>query len=1240
MRITKLELHGFKSFPDKTVLHFGAGISCVVGPNGCGKSNVVDAVKWCMGEQSARSLRGGEMLDVIFAGSTDRAPVGFAEVCMTFSAEEGEPFPGDYARFDAIEVSRRLHRSGASEYSINKTRCRRRDIVELFLDTGVGNNLYSFIEQGSIGKIVHARPAERRSVIDEAAGISRYKARREEAQGRLEQTATQLDRAADVEDEMARRLRQLEKAVIKAARFRRLRALLRQREIVLALAKYADLAEERRRLRRELRVGRDTLAAAERDFSRRESDVVERREELDVVEHAAGTWRDELAEVEANIRENEGIRSFSERRLAELASETDAANAELAAASTEAQAAETEVEAAAEGLDELRAQRDHAAELEQQASQQQATAEATVVTARAALEAADRAVSAGNREVATVEAQLMAIERREADGPRVREAIEAELAEIERELARARQSAVSAAGAFEALSHEVSAAQAAVADADTARIAASRALSQADAAARQTVADAEIQAEAAVDAVRASIESLDGLTAQLAALDAEIQASRARGEGAGALAEAVPEARPLAELLELDEEAADRLSAVLGDRLMLPVVDSEDAVLRAAAAVREAGSAQLLWLARPGAASLEGEGPGPGMAQRLLDQRHQVDTLKDALAHHRFTGGSAVVRDSGERVDADGTVHLGDATAAAAEALRRQRRRQALRDERKQRIDALGGEPAEVLKQVRDARRTQVAQARAAGQQARQAAAGALEAANEGLASARAAQAELSVEQVRRRGARDVAQAAVARLERRVQQLHQRIDGLAGADQALVAERKAAQEALDTATELQRERSGHQDVCRAALRDAEAAARDRLQATSQARVEAVALRERATAAMSAVSAATRRQADATQRAERATRRLHEHATQREGLTAELARLREAHGELAVAQQAATDKLEREKARVNKLREAWRKAEEGLREVVTARDTAAADVSRIEGEVQQVQIGVEGLRSRMDERYQVSLPGLLDRLDARRTITIDSDPLVRDSIQVGGKVVDGVPDMEVTTYLLGDFDRVALMVQETEDLRQRLSGLGEVNLAALEEYKDVAGRHQELVSQRADLEESVTRIRAAIAKMNRLCRQRFRDAFDRVNEYFQELYPRLVGGGSARLSLTDEDDLLETGVDIFVQPPGKRLQNLTLLSGGEKAMTAIALILSLFQVKPSPFCLLDEVDAPLDEGNGARFNDILREMSSLSQFIVVTHNRKTMECADTLYGITMPTAGVSRMVSVRIGSEVG
>jgi chromosome segregation protein len=321
----------------------------------------------------------------------------------------------------------------------------------------------------------------------------------------------------------------------------------------------------------------------------------------------------------------------------------------------------------------------------------------------------------------------------------------------------------------------------------------------------------------------------------------------------------------------------------------------------------------------------------------------------------------------------------------------------------------------------------------------------------------------------------------------------------------------------------------------------------------------------------------------------------------------------------------------------------RAAEERIRGLRDGREAATANRVELERSIEQVKLEIIRIREQLDERYQVSVSALLDRLERnnRLLIEVPEDARGPDLGETGPDIApplasDGaLEDFCVRVAMLDDEAVISEWVTRLQDARKRLDGIGEVNLVAVDEYTEVKGRFDQLETQRLDLDESVKAIQHSIAQLNRTCRERFRETFDRVNTMFQEGYPRLVGGGQARLVLTDEEDMLETGVDIEVQPPGKRLQNVTLLSGGETAMAAIALIFALFRVKPSPFCLLDEVDAPLDEANGARFNGLLREMSKLSQFIVITHNKKTMECVDTLYGVTMEQPGVSQLVTVKL-----
>jgi len=1241
MRIKSIELHGFKSFPDRTVLYFGPGISCVVGPNGCGKSNVIDAVKWCMGEQSARSLRGSDMLDVIFAGSAERQPVGYAEVKLTFATDAGDPFPGDYARFTEVEIGRRLHRTGASEYHINQTRCRRRDIVDLFLDTGVGNNLYSVIEQGSIGKIVHAKPIERRSVIDEAAGIGRYKIRREEAQVRLEQTAAQLDRAADVEDEMSKRLRQLERQVVKAAKFRRMRAELRNREIVLSLAKYADLSAERRRQRSALRGNKEQLVAAEQGVLRAESDRASRLEELAVVEAAARTWRDELAEAEARLREQEGIRRVSEQRLVELTEEGKQATTELESAEGAAAQAQRElVGARAEVTEVERGAEDLVTRLNEVRAEG-AALQNTHQLARSALGQISARVQDAERALMRAETQAESLKRRHAEEPARLAAAESELREAQQEVTAATEAARQAKEQVEANKGALQAHRAAV---DAARVdqqAAEAAVTALQTQQRRELEQLEAAHEVELAAMRKQIRELRALEAKLDAVTAAVRAGKAQGAAAGAVRSAVPHAQVLHELVELTEEQADDLGPLLGERLLLPVVRSAEDVLAAAEAAAGEGRTSLLWAARvDGSGSVEGTPPGPELVDRALAAYERVDSIEDAIALHKGTGRAVIVRGSGERIEADGLVTVGAGDAGVATALRRERERRELAAQVTAAAAALGGNPDKILGEIAQRGQQATTAAREQQRSALKEAQALAEAQRAKVLTARSAASEAELESTAGATRVRTSEAAKLRADTRLQTATSRARTLREALTGLDAELKQAVHQVTGAKRDVDDTQEERAQARQVLRDAEGEHERARQRLGSLEVQRAGLQERVNAARGRVSLLEQRQRAEEQRAVRARERAMGSEQAHRELTGSLGALAVAITELMTAREQASERLERERARMVKLRDAAKVAEDALRDASVARDRLTTEVRRVEEHVASLQAETEALRARIDERYQVSLPGLLDRLDSKGVVVLPTDPRAAEALAIGDKSVEGVPDFELRAQMLGDYERIAEMVTEAEALRKQLADVGDVNLAALEEYQDVAERHSGLLAQREDLEQSVAKIRAAIAKMNRLCRQRFRDAFDQVNEYFRELYPRLVGGGSARLALTDEDDLLATGVEIYVQPPGKRLQNLTLLSGGEKAMTAIALLLSLFKVKPSPFCLLDEVDAPLDEANGTRFNDILKEMAHITQFIVITHNRKTMECGDTLYGVTMPNPGVSRAVSVRLGVEAG
>lgn len=1326
MRIQRLELFGFKSFPDRTTFEFGSGISGVVGPNGSGKSNVVDALRWVIGEQSARSLRGKDMADVIFAGSAARAPVGFAEVALTLSAAEGEPFPGDLSRFEEVEVGRRLYRDGTSEYLMNKVKCRRRDIVDLFMDTGVGANLYSFIAQGQVDRIVSQSPAERRSLIDEAAGISRYKVRRDEALARLAATSTQLDRARDVADEMGRRLRSLEKQVLAAGRFRRVRAQVRQREIALGVVKYAALSEDRRALRNRHRVVKQETGALGRSVERVENELAERQSELDSVAEAVSTWRDQAAELEAQRREAEGATELHRKRHEELQTSRRRAEHEAEAiARRAAQEAESLVGSRAElervelelgklpappqlePLEEAARQaRSRAGELER--------AQARVEADRGSLQEQLADLQGQEPPVALQlpELDLSEIERLEAsEGTQQQAVVRAQEA-----VGQARRAQTEARQRIEALrrdhQRDLAAWEGRRRKADDDEQQRRRWLERATRQLAEQREEERRRRERAIEQRTARWRRAIHEEVQLRASYARSSAERARRElqGFGVSSQPVVEARASLERAERGRQGSEEELSTA--RRELQRRQGRHRALQSEFEALEAARRERLpeeWVVRPPyEASLGAEDPLrvgrpellslPRLEEEDLQQPSGhgvwavesrwvvVDTHPELIRVLQERGPPVALRDGSVRVDGDGYVQLGPVAPDRWSQVRSECEDAAREVEEAQ-------EGVQTLERAVEGAQQAEAEARehlASAQASFRAAVDAHEVrrleqvqathqawlvqADEGEAAARAHHdraalplGPLVAAFVGRRPASvgprptwqepELDREVVDRAEQELEQARLQLDRVRGAlaaarasvegvrreRAALEARHQAAQEAFDQSSRrrqtLTERLSSLRDIegleeAAARVRTADQQLEHAREQERQLQEQRNQLREQRASARAQVEALVRSVEQA--EADRHTRL---DAAGKAGEQAEEALVaaqecRQRADVLAVERGEVIARLDRDRARLDKLEEAASELRTTLHRNLESLSAGQLEEKELATRIEQIQIDVESLRKSLGDRYQVSLPGLLDRLHTRRRLVFEAED-VSEPLVVGEVELEAVEPLVVGLSLLDDQDRIVAMVEELETLRRGLARVENVNLAAEEEYRDLHQRYADLDTQRTDLEESVASLRAAIAKMNRTCRKRFRDAYDRVNEAFQLSYPKLVGGGDARLALTDDEDLLETGVDIFVRPPGKRLQNLTLLSGGEKAMTAIALLLALFQVRPSPFCVLDEVDAPLDEANGARFNEMVREMSKHSQFIVITHNRKTMECADVLYGVTMADPGVSTLVSVAL-----
>ena len=1210
MHIRKLELQGFKSFVDRQTFHFGAGIAGVVGPNGCGKSNIVDAIRWCIGEQSARSLRGEQMQDVIFNGSAARRPVGLAEVLITFQAGDA-PFPGDFARFEELQIGRRLYRDGTSEYLINQERVRRRDIVDFFLDTGIGNKLYSIIAQGEIGRIVAARPEERRGMLEEAAGISKYKLRREESEAQLNATTQNLERATDVAEEMGRRMRQLERQVEKATRFRRLRAQIRQGELFLGLVKYAGLSAERRDLTGELRAAREESSRLSRELERKDGDLKSRRDEIAVMSSVVNTLRDELAELEAQRREKESARHFHSREAEDLHKRQGIFEHDLDESSIAAQRFGDEADRAAEELAAARG------ELEGRDSEQRLSAERASTLGnrlhrlRGEVEEHKRVVMACITGLVRHRTQLGGVGQRDE-----------ELAE---RLLAAREESARVKLEIEDLRAALAEARAVVTGLEAKEVEARRTAELLAGESREAEAELnhlrDLSRKGEESAIKAERE-LAGLDARVKAL-ADLLAANAGVEGgAKAVLSAVSCHGTLAAQLDVPAELEPAINAALGDALDY-VLLRDEADLDAAVKRASAGGRVGLLTDGPGvearglAELLGGTELGKRALARLLPDCALFDTLDEALAHQRGTGGMAVTR-RGELVQPGGAVLVGKA-AVASGAVLLQRRRQlaelteqldALREAAKAKRDAAQSAARAVTEQQALVQRVQ-----RGGESQRAAVQQASFAVSEARLKVRERERELAMAEQRQR--------ATAAEEERVEQQRRKLRDESEQSRAAIAREETRQNEAEEALKL-----AQSELVR--LEGDAAEARDE---AARAQTLRSAARERAALVERGFTTARQRADEALARREKAELGLRQAIERQEALRSEQIEVEAAVRALGERQSEVGLKLQSERTRLEREREALAQLEEGLRDLRGRTEQATGKATRLELRLQELKLAIESLREQVEGRYSVSLPGLLDRLEHDAALVLEGDNDAPRSERL--RPAEPVPELRVTDALLSDMDAVKKWMSRLDTLRTELAGLGEVNLAALEEFEDVAQRHEWLEKQRQDLEESVETIRRTIAKINRTCRERFRETFDRVNAEFRELYPMLVGGGQGRLTLTNEEDLLETGVDIFVQPPGKRLQNLSLLSGGEKAMCAIALIFALFKVKPSPFCILDEVDAPLDEGNGARFNDVLKTMVQLSQFIVITHNKKTMEAVDILYGVTMPEPGASRLVTVKV-----
>jgi chromosome segregation protein len=1175
MYLSNIELHGFKSFADKTAIHFDPGVTAIVGPNGCGKSNIIDAVRWVLGEQRARLLRSEKMENVIFNGTHTRRALGLAEVSLSIENTRNV-LPTEYTD---VTISRRLYRSGESEYLLNGTVCRLKDILDLFMDTGMGAGAYSVIELKMIEDILSENADDRRRLFEEAAGITKYKKRRHQALRRLDTTQADLTRLADLTDEIEKNVRSLRRQAKKAERHSRFQTRLRELELALAAADYDRLATERRTLGAEADTLEGQVAERTTQLQQREAEseslrtaLLDRERELAERQRTLNAHTEQIRQAEAEARLAE------ERRMAAVAA-LDRLDREREADAVRAESLEAERETLAAQLGEAEAAVGEAERVQAERAAERDRAEAEAEAARDRVHAAQAEARRAAEARANARAALDTLRNRQ-------ELLAAELDRVESALADVRRQMTESAARTET-------AEQTRADAESAREAAEAAVQEAE--------QERMRLDTALDVSRADLREahrrLDAATAEAGLLQSLLDSYEGFSNAVQTLLTAPDWAdapQSVTDLLACDSDLRPAVDAALGPFASSLVVATE-AEARAGIArlhEEEAGRATFIVLDRLPERTPERSLTPPGttavaslvrtderyqpLARLLLQNWFLADSLADAEVLHDQYPVARFVTPSGEWSSARGVLHAGG-------------------EERSASAERLG-------------RREQ------------------LEAAN---AAVEAATAEVETLEARERE---------LRAERDALSLHAKRATLREAEQALnVAEREAAQVEAERGADARRraelderraelqtqlEAAEATDALEAALADA----RDEEERAQQARTAAEAAGDEAEAHrreahtrfneahLHAVQA--RNRLDALERdRERAAQALRDLATREEERRAEAERVRTTREEAAglkATQEAKAHRLRESKTALDAAVKQAETAVSDARSAISDTDVLLREVRRLREDAQQKQ-----------SAGAVRLGEIATRMEAVAERVWDEYGVALGEIDP--------PDP--------DFDAEAAR-REIPDLRDKLRNLGAVNELALESYEEEKERLDFMRGQQEDLEHAEASLRSTIREINATASERFDETFQAVRREFQRLFVDLFGENASADIVLAGDDPLEDAVEIRARPKGKKPSAITQLSGGEKTLTAIALLFAIYLVKPSPFCILDEVDAPLDDANVERFMALIRAFSESTQFILVTHNKLTMEAADRMYGVTMQEEGVSRLVGVKFDEVLG
>ncbi|MFT6051956.1 MAG: chromosome segregation protein [Halioglobus sp.] len=1157
MRLKSIKLAGFKSFVDPTSVNFPSNMCAVVGPNGCGKSNIIDAVRWVLGESSAKNLRGESMTDVIFNGSVDRQPVGQASIELVFDNTDGK-VGGEYASFAEISIRRLVTREGQSQYFLNRTKCRRRDITDIFLGTGLGPRSYAIIEQGMISRLIESKPEDLRIFIEEAAGISKYKERRKETESRMRRTRENLERLIDIRDELERQLQHLQRQAQSAEKYSLFKEEERELKAQLLAQQWQALDAQISAITRdvsELEVKLESVYAehqsVETAIEKQRLDHTDRTEAFNVSQASYYTLGSEVTRIEQTIK-------HQQERGRQLNEDLAQTRENLARADDLLGADRGKLENWAEEIETLGPELEILQEVERESSDALFIAEEIMNTWQQQWDDFNQTAAEPRQQAEVQQSRIQHLEQAQQ-----------RIANRSKQLEEEKQGLASgpADSEISALGEQAAEIELTMAEYE----------SQAEDLLSQLAAtrDAAGGLSSELDEARSNVQQLRGRQASLEALQQAAMGSGNSGVSDWLEAEQLTNKPRLLEQMEVADGWQLAVETVLGDYLQAVCVDNLGE-LSAQLETLEQGQLALIEPHSENVAaahnSLLSKVSGESAAGSLLAGIFVADNLVEAMqARASLQAHESLVTPEGVWLGSNWlrVTNIDDGTGGAIQ--------------RKQELEELARDLA-----------SQEAHVEALSERSLQS-------------------------QEQQRSFEQQGQACQRELQSSTR-MHAQISAELSAHQAKSEQINARRERVNAEIDESRNQFSAEQEAMAEARQILSASIETMEADSQQREQLLSQRDQARNALDSVRQKARHDKDAA----------HQHAMRHQSLQTQLDSM--------------TQSIDRTSAQVAQLVERRNTLVSTLDANDNPLDTLQIELEEqlelrllAEGELGQKRQLVaeieyqlresEQSRSAIDQRAQ----SVREKLERQR---LDNQRLQVQRENIAQQLLDSDHEVEAVLAGLPEEAVESEWQLKLERVANKIARLGPINLAAIDEYTLQSERKNYLDAQSQDLESALDTLESAIRKIDKETRSRFRDTFDEVNAGLQALFPKVFGGGSAYLELTG-DDLLDTGITIMARPPGKKNSTIHLLSGGEKALTAIALVFSIFQLNPAPFCMLDEVDAPLDDANVGRYARMVKEMSETVQFIFITHNKITMEMADQLLGVTMHEPGVSRLVTVDV-----